>query len=67
MIKRIAAAALAGTAIAVTFAASAATAAPAQEPAPNTGGVTGVPTAVYPNGLNSLSGVNQIAGALPRL
>lgn len=61
MIKRIAAAALAGTALAA-FAASAAH---AQEPTPNTGKVAGVPSAVYPDGLNNLNHVRQVADTLP--
>ncbi|MEU0940210.1 MULTISPECIES: hypothetical protein [unclassified Embleya] len=62
MNKRIAAAALAGTALAVTLGASAAH---AQEPTPNSGRVVGVPTAVYPDGVNTLNRVNPLAGPLP--
>ncbi|MFE5330071.1 hypothetical protein ACFRCG_27150 [Embleya sp. NPDC056575] len=61
MIKRITAAALAGTALVATFGASAAF---AQEPTPNTGRVAGVPSSVYPDGLNNLNHVNQLAGTL---
>ncbi|MFI6581001.1 hypothetical protein [Embleya sp. NPDC050493] len=62
MIKRLATAALVGTALAVSCGASAAH---AQEPTPNTGRVAGVPSAVYPDGLNNLNAVNPLAGTLP--
>ncbi|MYS87353.1 hypothetical protein [Embleya scabrispora] len=61
MIKHIAAA-VAGTALAVTFGASAAH---AHEPTPNSGRVAGVPSVVYPDGLNTLNTVSPLPNALP--
>ncbi|WP_331766962.1 hypothetical protein [Embleya sp. NBC_00896] len=61
MIKRIAAVALAGTALAMTVAGAASA---AESPNPNTGGVTGVPTSIYPDGLNNLNDVNQMTSSL---
>jgi hypothetical protein len=60
MIKRIALAVLAGAALSPAFAAVA-----SADPAPNTGGISGLPSGIYPDGVNTITHLNPAADTLP--